>query len=55
MDHRWTTTLYSALEAAADSVGCMPLVTHTQEENPELSRLAYEQRQLLQLIYNDHR
>ena len=55
MDQRWTTTLNSALEAAADSVGHMPLVTHTKEVDPEISRLSYEQRQLRQLIYNSHR
>ncbi|RMX63186.1 hypothetical protein KXD40_006724 [Peronospora effusa] len=47
-------TLHSALEAAADSVGYMPLVKHGKEVDPELSRLSYEQRQLRQLIYNDH-
>ena len=33
----------------------MPFVTHNKEVNPDLSRLSYEQRQLRQLIYNDHR
>ncbi|KAL3659646.1 hypothetical protein V7S43_015321 [Phytophthora oleae] len=33
----------------------MPLVNHTKEVDPELSRLSYEQRQLRQLIYNDHK
>ena len=32
----------------------MPLVNHGKEVDPELSRLSYEQRQLRQLIYNDH-
>ena len=32
----------------------MPLVKHGKEVDPELSRLLYEQRQLRQLIYNDH-
>ena len=32
----------------------MPLVNQGKEVDPELSRLSYEQRQLRQLIYNDH-
>ncbi|UIZ22878.1 hypothetical protein KXD40_003787 [Peronospora effusa] len=32
----------------------MPLVKHGKEVDPEISRLSYEQRQLRQLIYNDH-
>ena len=55
MNQRWTTTLNSALEAAADSVGYIPLVTHTKVVDPELLSLSFEQRQLQQLIYNDHR
>ncbi|OWZ09125.1 RxLR effector protein [Phytophthora megakarya] len=55
MDQRWGATLNTALEAAADSVGYMPLVNHTKVVDPELSRLSYEQRQLRQLIYNDHK
>ncbi|KAK1946811.1 Craniofacial development protein 2 [Phytophthora citrophthora] len=54
-DQHWTITLNSALEAAADSVGYMPLINHTKVVDPELSRLSYEQRQLRQLIYNDHK
>lgn len=33
----------------------MPLVNHTKVEDPELFRLSYEQRQLRQLIHNDHK
>ena len=53
-NQRWTTTLHSALKAAEDSVGYMPLVRHSKQVDPELSRLSYEQRHLRQLIYNDH-
>ncbi|RQM13383.1 hypothetical protein DD237_006674 [Peronospora effusa] len=54
-DQRWTTILHFALEAAADSVGYKPLVRHYKEVDPDLFRLSYEQRQLRQLIYNEHR
>ncbi|RQM10963.1 hypothetical protein DD237_008435 [Peronospora effusa] len=53
-NQRCMSTLHSALEAAADSIGYMPLVKHGKKVDPELSRLSYEQRQLRQLIYNDH-
>ncbi|POM63001.1 RxLR effector candidate protein [Phytophthora palmivora] len=55
MDQHWTTTLNSALEAAVDSVGYMPLGNHVKELDPDLSRLPYEQRQLRQPIYNIHK
>lgn len=51
---RWTATLNTTIQAAADSIGYLPHVNHAKVVDAELARLSHEQHRLRQLIYNDH-